>query len=187
MDAETAKNFYDNYEWFSELLDDLVTLLDERIEKGLRDKLGYDGESWSGYPSRKYRPTMPDFYRRGIEGKNLPSIQITALLRQDWDNRDVPTGEPMLMVVMHDFAENNFGITQNILDYSNLTKFELGKDDASFGGVLDWGKPVEFHGFFVPLDAFSQQSCTDVDATVREKVVEPLKAIREKHFTKPRK
>lgn len=185
MDTETARRIWDNHEWFSKLLDDLVTLLDKHVENGLREKLGYDGEGWSGFPSRKYQPTMPAYYRRVFEGKGLPYIQVTALLQKDWDNRNIPTGEPTLMVVAHDAKENSFGISQNILDFANIKKYEPSKDKTSFAGVLDWEEPVKFHGFFVPLDSFSEDSCIDVDATVREKIIEPLRVILDAHFSKP--
>jgi len=188
METETAENFFANLEWFARFFQDIKWLLRERVKESLK-KEGYTGD-WSGYPKEMRDPTMPTHYTVTFEGSGRPRVQVTALLRREWGNEDIPVQEPMLMVVVHDLKREDFGVSDSIRDYTYIKEFKSEGAGLPFAGILDWKEPVGFHGFFVPLDAFNDKNCQDelaADRVIQEKIVVPLRAILDEHFSKPGK
>lgn len=185
MDTKAAKNFYDNYEWFNKFFDDLYSLFDQ-----VADKLSLEGfEESSGrqFYRQLRKPSLPTIYTALFSRKAGPRVILAALLQREWRNKKVPSSGPMLFVLAYDLSSDNQWVATNILDNSKWLRLSPTDDAMSLGGRLDWDERVNFHGFFVPLDAFGEQNCTDLDAAVREKIIEPLKTTLVKHFPKPGK
>ena len=187
MDNETAKSFYANYDWFRKFFQDLHDLVRGDIAEALKP-LGYD-DNWPGFTKERDRPTMPEYFQVAFYGqrKGRPGLQISALLKREWDNREIPSGEPHLMLVLHDEESNNTEITPRILRRQGVESFDPPGASMHFKGKLNW--PVNFHGFFVPLDAFSEEQIkvTRVEMVVQERIVKPLRTILDEHFSNPGK
>lgn len=180
MDAEMAKNFYENHEWFRRFFEDLEYLLADRVKAALPKEY----EMWQVFEAKKARPVMTRYYDVCFYRKNqeLPIIHITALLGRQWDNEEIPQKEPLLMVMAYNGKER-WRITNLILDGD--CEYKPSDDGMSFSGTDSEKKQESFRGFFVPLDAFSDRNCPDeaaIDKVIQEKIVAPLKEILNKHF-----
>jgi hypothetical protein len=186
VNDETARRYYDNYEWFDRFFEDLHDLVRGEIGEALKS-VGYD-DDWPGFTKVRDCPTMPRYFQVAFYSKKgRPGLQVTALLGRKWDNRKVPSEEPHLMVLVHDQQGNDTEITPRVLDATGNDAFDPDGNGKHFKGKLQLHGLLNFYCFFVPLDAFSKQNCADVDATVREKIVEPLRAILDEYFSEPSK
>ncbi len=182
MDAKTAKNFYDNYGWFNRFYDDLFDLYD-RIVDSLEQKLRYTEAVGRQYYKNQRKPSLPDTFTMLLTSSDGgPRLQVVALLQKEWENPRMRMSEPMIAVVAYsEHLKNNWTAMAYMDRYVLNGKFDAG-DEREFTVTVDENPKVRFGGFLVSLDAFSEDKCTDVDETIRERIVEPLQKILEKYF-----
>jgi hypothetical protein len=183
MDAEMAKNFYDNHEWFNQFFDDLYNLVD-KVAAGL-SRERFEESAGRQYYKAQRKPSLPDIYTALFSREAGPRLILASLMKREYKNKAVPS-EPALLVLAYDLDHDDQGIAAHVV---NMKHVHPPRNDSALtlSGHLDLGKTVNFRGFFVPLDAFSVQNCTNVEDAVQEKIIEPLRTILDEPFTQPGK
>ncbi|MBM3331910.1 hypothetical protein FJY68_08700 [candidate division WOR-3 bacterium] len=183
MDAKTAKGFFDNQEWFNLFFEQLSGLYDS-LGKALAElELEESAKRW--YYKNTEQPSVPDKFMAFYADGASRQLAAVALLAEPKSEK-LQVKEPALAIIAHDAGSDaTHGVAMNVLNGQKIRRCEQDNDGITFHGELTWD--VRFRGFFVPLDAFSEGNCSDLDAAVREKIAGPLQEMLGKHFSKPGK
>lgn len=168
MDFKTADNFFKNVTWFNGFFNDVKIILD-KISNLIEKEQEY-GSKWFYYSKSNDLPSIPNAYLLAMERKGKPKLQIIAIFDRDYVQNDYITiQEPSLVVLQHDYKENDKFLGLQFLDSpDNLT--ELAQDGGFVVGKLNWGKIIKLRAFQTPLDLFSQYR----DQTVKDAIISKL-------------
>ena len=193
MSPETAKNFHDNVEWFRDFYARLENLL-YIIKTQLLQSEHLKGKAL--YPSQyayEASVTLPEpcFAFYPSQQEDYTSLFVGTVLRKNWLSQRLSMhDEPMLMIVAHNLhdwgamkqASQQFQrVALRILEDSSVDNWAASEDRMSFSGSLGSGARgrIDFSGFLVPLDAFSEENCKTQkpDTVIGKAIVERVEKL----------
>lgn len=173
MKKDIADNFFSSYEWWNNFFWDLKALF-EKISTVIEREFGYSEKFFYYYKTRD-NPSMPSAYYLGLAGEDEIKLQLAVILDKEYlTGNIIAANEPIILATLHDYKDNNVGITYNILEGKNIK--QISEENGVISGILDWETEVKFDAFRVPLDLFEKYD----DKTVKEHIISRINEISNK-------
>ncbi len=176
MDAQEQARFTANWTWFNDFFSGLKQLFD-KTARLLRSEFGLSAPKFYHYPQPRTQPGLPQYYIMGLGGERF-AVQVFAVLDLTLlENQVEFVAEPSLVIVKHSRGDKalylqDYGL--RVIRGDGLADFR--NEDGWVSGLILASK-TRFQAFQVPFDAFAAGK--DVEAAIRESVVEVLKRMPE--------